>query len=394
MTQKIIAISRLSPPSLDWAAVREGSIDPQRVRWLDLLSSPGLLGALLLRVLAEQSWFIIVATAYLAAGFALAGVYHQRVSLSLYDGVHVTVYVNCILAIVIYRTIRCLVRHRPMHPIRFVYDELTRDLITPWRAVSSLPALVLVQFVLSMYSSMKGIIPIVAPFSWDPALAAADRFVHGGVPPWELLQPILGAPIVTYAMSLAYTLPWYVAIVVLQFWYTFSLNSRRMQFLITYVLCWSVIGTALAITFSSAGPVYYGYVVAGENPYAPLLATLDAVNRIYELPTSSAQAYLWDGYQRYLLRLGSGISAMPSMHISLAFLLVLVAWDAHRGLRSIAVGYLIIVMAGSVYLGWHYAIDGYVSIAATGVIWLAVSRALVWRDRRAEGLCARTKRDG
>jgi len=298
--------------------------------------------------------------------------------------VHFVLYGAFLFAALVWRMIQQCYRHRPVSPLRFVWADWTGAFITPWRIANALPALILIPLVLSMVSSLKRMIPLIAPFSWDPALADADYLLHGGHQPWELLQPVLGSPPVTYFFSVAYTLPWFTLIVLLQFWMTFSTDPRRMRFLLTYLLCWTLLGTGLAILFSSAGPAYYGRVAVGADPFAPLLAYLGDVGQSYELPSQIAQAYLWDSYQKDFLRLGNGISAMPSLHLAMAFLLVLASWRLHWCFRLAAGLFLIVLLAGSVHLAWHYAVDGYAGIAAAGTIYLAVCRALTWREGRVQ----------
>ena len=73
--------------------------------------------------------------------------------------------------------------------------------------------------------------------------------------------------------------------------------------------------------------------------------------------------------------LGGGISAMPSMHIVLAFLWVLPVWHLNRVLGAIITFYALIIWIGSVHLGWHYFVDGLVGVAVLGPIWYAAGRA-------------------
>jgi hypothetical protein len=66
---------------------------------------------------------------------------------------------------------------------------------------------------------------------------------------------------------------------------------------------------------------------------------------------------------------GSGISAMPSIHVSAAVLFALLGWRVDRRLGIGFTIFAIVIMIGSVHLAWHYAIDGYLSAALTLVIW-------------------------
>ncbi len=357
-------------------------VDVSRIGWRALASGPHPWLRLCQHTLVTQSWFIAAAILYLLIGFALGAAYDQRISLGMYSGIHIVLYGNFLFAVIVWRMARQLYRRRPANPLRFVWADLTREFITPWRIFHALPALILLPLVLSMISSLKKMIPLIAPFSWDPVLAEFDSVLHGGYQPWELLQPLFGYPLVTYVFSVAYSVPWLMLVLLMQFWLTFSVSPRRMRFLLTYLLCWTLLGTGVAILFSSAGPIYYGRVVLGPDPFAPLLAYLGNVGQAYELPSSIAQAYLWTSYENGILSPGIGISAMPSLHISMAFLMVLVCWRVHWCARLATILYLLVLLVGSVLLAWHYAIDGYVSIFTTGLIYLGVTRVLARHESR------------
>ena len=355
-----------------------------RISWRSLASGSGPWLNLCRHTLATHYWFIAAAILYLIVGFALGVAYEQSINFGMYSNAHLVLYGNFLLAVIIWRITRQLYRHRPENPLSFVWKDLTHGFITPWRVFNALPPLILLPLVLSTVTSLKKLIPQIAPFSWDPALAEFDRLLHGGYYPWELLQPLLGYPLVTYIVSVAYSLPALTLVLMMQFWLTFSVTPRRMRFLLTYLLCWILLGTAMAILFSSVGPIYYGRVVVGPDPFAPLMAYLGDVGQVYELPSSIAQAYLWNSYEKDYLGFGNGISAMPSLHLSMAFLVVLACWQRHWSIRLATILFLTITLAGSIHLAWHYAVDGYVGIAITGLIYLAITRALAWQDGRSQ----------
>lgn len=88
------------------------------------------------------------------------------------------------------------------------------------------------------------------------------------------------------------------------------------------------------------------------------------------------QDYLWQGYVTQVNGIGSGISAMPSMHVSIAVLMALCTYRLNKTLGYFACAFAVIIQIGSVHLGWHYAVDGYFSVLSTLAIWKAVGWAL------------------
>jgi hypothetical protein len=97
---------------------------------------------------------------------------------------------------------------------------------------------------------------------------------------------------------------------------------------------------------------------------------LNTANMSYPLLALEAQKHLWDWYQVAEVGTASGISSMPSMHVSIACLVVFACWRTHYvALKLFGGVFFLVILLGSVHLGWHYAIDGYLSIISTTLIW-------------------------
>ena len=212
----------------------------------------------------------------------------------------------------------------------------------------------------------KAAIPTFNPFSWDPQLAAWDAALHGGIQPWEILQPLLGRLPVTRLLDAVY-LMWHLVLIAVVVWQAWSPDrGARMQFFLAFVLAWILLGTGLATALSSAGPCYFAQVTGGPDPYAGLFDYLHSVDRRVPLGNLRAQEWLWANYQSGVENVS--ISAMPSMHVALPLLYVLAA----RRRPALAFGfalYAVLILVASVHLGWHYALDGYVSLLAVLVLW-------------------------
>ncbi len=157
-----------------------------------------------------------------------------------------------------------------------------------------------------------------------------------------------------------------------------------MQFLLSFVLTWSLLGSLLALLLSSVGPVYFGRLTGLDDPFLPLMDYLAAANQIAPVWALEVQEMLWRKYAEGESGFGAGISAMPSMHVSATVLFALLAWRVDRWLGVVFTAFAVIVMIGSVHLAWHYAIDGYLAALLTWLIWRAAgwwtARDTAFRD--------------
>ncbi len=266
---------------------------------------------------------------------------------------------------------------RPGQPLRHIWGELTGKLLTLDRLCMALPVLLLFPLFAATFSFFKSIIPVINPFAWDPQFAEWDRVLHGGYHPWELLQPLLGQPWITTLINGGYHLWFGVTYGVILWQMADTRQPRlRMQYLLTFLLLWILIGSVAATLLSSAGPVYFGRVTGLADPFAPLMAYLHGASAVSPVPALEVQDLLWHWHERGTVIPGAGISAMPSMHVAIVFSFVLLGFATSRLLGIIFSAFAAIVLIGSVHLGWHYAIDGYAAIVATWLIWLAVGRFL------------------
>jgi hypothetical protein len=161
------------------------------------------------------------------------------------------------------------------------------------------------------------------------------------------------------------------------YWQALSLKwpALRERFFIALLGIWILNGTVLAIVLSSAGPCYFGLLHPDLiNPYAGLIDYLYGVNTTMTVYDLGTQEFLWKAYQGHTSVPFSGISAMPSMHVSLAFLFFLLSLHYGRPQKIFFACFLILTMVGSVHLGWHYAADGYLSLLTTLPVWWAAGK--------------------
>ena len=88
----------------------------------------------------------------------------------------------------------------------------------------------------------KVAIPTIRPFSMDELFMRADRLLHFGYHPFELLQPLLGQPAMTQLIDIIYY-TWFFAIWITFVWQALhGTGMLRSQFLMAFSLCWILLG--------------------------------------------------------------------------------------------------------------------------------------------------------
>ncbi len=277
-----------------------------------------------------------------------------------------------VLLFVAYRTFYIMIFKRPRKLTLAIIEDLSA-VFTWQRIFTALPMLILIPIFFSLFTTAKNMIPIINPFSWDPFFVELESWLHFGYQPWELLHPILAFPIVTMVISFFYKL-WFVTKFFVMYWQTFNVSRPhiREQFFISLLGIWIINGVILATWLSSVGPCYFGLAYPDlANPFAPLMEYLYSTDNLTAVFDLQAQEFLWQAYQGNAPVPFSGISAMPSMHVSLATLFVLLAWQYGTLVKTFFIYFLFFTLIGSVHLGWHYAADGYLSILTTIPIWYA-----------------------
>lgn len=209
----------------------------------------------------------------------------------------------------------------------------------------------------------KPLLNYLIPFWADPLLADLDKALFFGRDPWIFLSGLN-----TQAMAIFYHRGW-IAIMIMVLILVLSAppSPRKSATMLSYFLLWSVAGPLIHILLPAAGPIFYEQMGYGDR-----FAALQHVSA-----TNDVATYLWTVYAGQGFGPGSGISAMPSLHIATtAWMLIAVHIFARpMFLITLAAGCLIFLL--SVALGWHYAMDGIVGGAAAygcyrgGLLWFA-----------------------
>lgn len=282
---------------------------------------------------------------------------------------------------------RQLYRHRPPEPLahlkaRYASPAITRPI------VAGLPMLGIAIVLLPFFSKMKAAIPLFTEYSWDAAFIAWDRAIFFGLDAWQVLQPVLGYPVVTAALALLYQL-WFLLLYPGVLFFAFARLDPvlRRRFFLSYILAWTVIGGAMATALASVGPVFLEPLI-GDPTFAPQMAYLYASNQDVPIMVLPVQEMLLDWYGRAENGLGSGITAMPSMHCAIAFLYWLAMRRVDRAWGLFFGVFAAITWISSVHLAYHYAVDGLVSLFAILAIWRVSGWIIAawdrWLARRAQ----------
>ena len=222
-----------------------------------------------------------------------------------------------------------------------------------------------------VFSYLKDAIPTIIPFYLDPYLVTADKWLFFGTDPWRVSHGLLGTQ-GTILLDKVY-IAWFSLIPLLAVWICAS-RDRNFQFrgIVALFFIWIGLGTFGAIALSSGGPVFYNEFF-GSDHYNPLMAKLHEADAISPLAMLPIAEYLLE--MRASGQIGTGISAMPSVHVAIAFFAQLLVWERYRRPWAMAVAsiFTFAIWIGSFHLAWHYAWDGIISIVAVWAFWKLLS---------------------
>jgi len=304
-----------------------------------------------LRRLSAGRALVLCALLYSAAAFAVSPQNYlalARVYLHHF-GFFVPVLALALLAIAPF-----LDRRRPFSAM----VELVQRSAAPLTAFVALSILFLAGF-----TTFKVNIPDVVPFYADPAFATLDEWIHGR-DPWVYLHAI-DPGWFSALTEFVYMTLWFFQWFAVALFAAFNWHDRRSRrYLWALAATIIVVGTLLATAFASVGPIFYGDFLESDR-FAGLIGLLDQKDSL--VPVYSG--YLLENFRNGTPALGTGISAMPSVHVAVATLNALYLSGFGRWQAVVGWTFALLILLGSVYTGWHYALDGYLSILVVGVIW-------------------------
>lgn len=221
------------------------------------------------------------------------------------------------------------------------------------------------------FTAIKVAIPTLNPYYADDTLSKIDNFIFLGSDPWIITHAFIG-PVGTMILDFLYVI-WFPIMGLLLAWTTFSRDPAfQLRASFVHLSIWVLLGSAMAVAMSSVGPCYL-HPLMDDGRFLPLMDILNDQS----LVALQNQNYLLSNYGKEII--GSGISAMPSLHVALSVFLYLLCREAFgrsNWVSRLALVYAILMWVGSVHLAWHYAVDGIVSAICVVALWL-ISKRLV-----------------
>ncbi|TMM50267.1 phosphatase PAP2 family protein [Qipengyuania marisflavi] len=273
-----------------------------------------------------------------------------------------------------------LYRDRPDHPLRWAKERY----LSAHRArflLRGIPAITICVVLIPLFSSLKSMIPLFAVYDWDATFIAADRALFFGRDAWQVLQPVLGYPAVTAALAVNYQV-WFLLLYPGCMFFAFSETvspDLQRRFFLSYALAWTVIGAFMATSLASVGPAF-AEPLTGIDIFRDQMAYLRAADAQIPIITLTVQDMLLNSFHDDYRGLGSGITAMPSMHIAIATLFWLAMREVGPRAGRAFFWFMVVIWVSSVHLAYHYAVDGLVSFIAVMAIWKGVPFVFAWWD--------------
>lgn len=256
------------------------------------------------------------------------------------------------------------------------FAHIARFFTREWRTAGFLAfCIFLAGLNMTTFMWVKPLLNYLVPFWADPLLADIDKAIFLGRDPWTLF-----AWSNTTGAAVFYHRGWF-ALMILTLLAVLSMrpSPEKSALMLTYFLLWSVVGPAIHALLPAGGPVFFAQLGYGDR-----FAELQHVTE-----TRKVAEYLWTLYAGEGFGPGSGISAMPSLHIATtAWMILAVHTASRRWIWPIAMASVLIFIL-SISLGWHYAVDGIVGAGAAVLCYRALRSFYAGRVGRSAAAAAR-----
>lgn len=263
--------------------------------------------------------------------------------------------------IVFVKTLR-LMRAGKDNPLRILFEWADWKFVRYMLLAIALAALNKIAFLW-----LKPTLNIHVAFWADPLLADVDKAIFFGGDPWRLLSWINND-----LSGFVYHPVWYFTMIgALMVALAQPASTRKSAMLLSYFGLWSVVGPLIHILLPAGGPIFYERLGYGDR-----FATINGGPE-----TVAAADFLWRGFTSGQFDTASGISAMPSLHVTMAVWTMMCIWQFRRSWFLPVAASSMYVSALSVSLGWHYALDGIVGGGCALLLYYVLLIVMEWRYR-------------
>lgn len=212
-------------------------------------------------------------------------------------------------------------------------------------------------FAIAIYTNLHDTIHFVNPNDVHFALNDIDEWMFGVSPTvWaeKFYQPWL-----TDWLSFAYMNYFWITVVLVLYMYYKNESRQFRTVMLTMMLCY-----------------YGGYMLYIAFPAAPpRLALAD----LYSINIFKGTSLISDSARAVVNISASGArGAFPSLHCTITFLTLGMAWRFHKGLFWIFLPIGISLIVATVYLRHHYVIDIYAGLFLCAIIWYITPHIDAW----------------
>ena len=253
------------------------------------------------------------------------------------------------------------------------WAAFARNLVQSWHYPEIAFLLFLFMVNGGIFCSLKSVIPHLVPYYLDLLLLKVENFVHLGINPTKVFYDFLMAPWVIGGSFMIYS-AWFVigaSFVTLNILW-FHSHRGRTRFFLAFSLCWYLNGVVLATLMSSVGPLFLDDFFSGEAASFYRDNVQFAITHSHVLADAKTMMVEW-ARDKDVVEI-NGISAMPSMHVSIAALIYFYVRDYFPAFARFFLVFLVLTVLACVVLLTHYAIDGYLAIITTLLIWRWTAR--------------------
>jgi len=265
-----------------------------------------------------------------------------------------------------------IARRRPIskHRIKAIFKRhIGRAVIG-----SGLCFVLTIETVLTVFTTIKQAIPFINRRLYDDALVGIEQWLHGGLNPAWLLAGGEGPTWWATLLDLVYY-AWFAAMPLSLSYFLTHRNGRKREHMFAAFAGIFLVGVLWGAVFPSHGPCY----VDPEHFPGPGMPLCAFTQTWLAERCAALQAITVEGSGG--LTFGSGMMALPSLHVAVCVLYVVFFWGEGVGLRWASVVFAVLIFLASIQSGWHYAVDGYGAVVLVAVVtWMTSGLAREWAE--------------